>query len=55
MVTTIDQQSGQKSKEPLTTLAACRQKNGKVMFGQNMLLLEGDQISVHDKAELIKS
>ena len=54
VVTTIDQQSGQKSKEPLTTLATYRQKNGKVMFGQNMLLLEGDQISVYDKAEPVK-
>jgi uncharacterized protein len=54
VVTTIDQQTGQKSKEPLTTLATYRQKNGKVMFGQNMLLLEGDQISVYDKAEPVK-
>lgn len=55
VVTTIDQQSGQKSKEPLATLATYRQKNGKVMFGQNMLLLKGEQISVKDKAEPVKS
>lgn len=55
VVTTIDQHSANKSKEPLATLATYRKKNGKVMFGQNMLLLEGDQISVNDKAEPIKS
>lgn len=49
VVTTIDPQSGQKSKEPLATLSSYRNVGGKVMFGQNMLLLEGEKIRVGDK------
>lgn len=48
VVTTVDQQTAQKSKEPLTTLSAYRNDGGKVMFGQNMLLLSGTEISVGD-------
>ncbi len=48
VVTTIDQESGQKSKEPLKTLSTYRNINGKVNFGQNMLLLEGNNICVDD-------
>lgn len=44
MVTTVDQQTGQKGKEPLTTLSKYRNVDGNVLFGQNMLLLEGDRV-----------
>ncbi len=36
-VTTIDQTTGQKSAEPLKTLATFRTQNNKVMFGQNLV------------------
>jgi uncharacterized protein YcbX len=49
VMTTIDQTSGKKSKEPLKTLSAYRNVNGKVMFGQNMLLLEGGKIRIGDE------
>ncbi|UOQ55350.1 MOSC domain-containing protein [Hymenobacter cellulosivorans] len=35
-VTTIDQQTAQKSAEPLRTMAPYRTQGGKVMFGQNV-------------------
>ncbi|RZS96059.1 MOSC domain-containing protein [Cecembia calidifontis] len=49
VMTTVDQETGEKGKEPLKTLAAYRTVQNQVMFGQNMLLLEGSQIQVGDK------
>ena len=37
VVTTIEQESGIKGKEPLQTLSSYRTINNKVMFGQNLL------------------
>lgn len=37
VITTINQDNAEKSKEPLKTLAAYRQKNNKIYFGQNLL------------------
>ncbi len=48
ILTTIDQKTGQKGSEPLRTLASYRSKNNKVMFGQNVLVLEGSSISEGD-------
>lgn len=48
VMTTIDQKTGIKGKEPLKTLAKYRTISNKVMFGQNMSLLEGLTISVGD-------
>jgi Uncharacterized Fe-S protein len=36
-VTTVDQQTGLKGKEPLKTLARYRTLNKKIMFGQNLI------------------
>ncbi|EOR95704.1 Flavodoxin reductases (ferredoxin-NADPH reductases) family 1 [Arcticibacter svalbardensis MN12-7] len=61
-ITTIDQQTGIKDKEPLKTLATYRLKNNKVLFGQNLThegsghLTIGDQIkvlSIHDEDRFI--
>lgn len=52
VVTTVDQQTGHKSKEPLATLSSYRNVNGKVMFGQNMLLLEGSEVRVGDSVSI---
>lgn len=41
VMTTIDQCSAMKSKEPLKTLASYRTIDNNVMFGQNMLVLNG--------------
>jgi uncharacterized protein len=49
VMTTVNQETAQKGKEPLKTLASFRTFNNKVMFGQNMLLLQGDKIRVGDE------
>lgn len=48
VLTTVDQDTGKKGKEPLRTLAGYRNVEGKVLFGQNMLLLEGSILHVGD-------
>ena len=37
VITTVDQASGEKGKEPLKTLNSYRNKKGKVLFGQNLI------------------
>jgi uncharacterized protein YcbX len=37
LVTTTDQITGERGKEPLRTLATYRKRDGEVMFGQNVL------------------
>jgi len=53
VMTTINQQTAEKGKEPLKTLSTYRTFNNLVMFGQNMLLLEGDSINVGDEIRII--
>lgn len=48
VVTTIDQQSGNKGKEPLKTLAGYRKKNNKIYFGANTIMLESGIIRLGD-------
>lgn len=49
VMTTVNQVTAEKGKEPLKTLATYRTFDHKVMFGQNMLLLSGDKIRVGDE------
>lgn len=55
IMTTIDQQTGIKAKEPLKTLAKYRFKNNKILFGQNLIhkgtgtVTVGDDITVLSK------
>jgi len=49
VMTTVNQDTAEKGKEPLKTLATFRTFDHKVMFGQNMLLLKGDRIRVGDE------
>ena len=53
-ITTIDQQTAQAGKEPLATLATYRQKNNKVLFGQNLLVTEAGEIKIGDRIILEK-
>ena len=54
VLTTVDPDTGEKGVEPLKTLASYRSRNGKVLFGQNVIALEdglineGDDISVYE-------
>ncbi|AFL82896.1 putative Fe-S protein [Belliella baltica DSM 15883] len=54
VMTTINQDDASKSKEPLRTLATYRTVDGKVMFGQNMLLLKGVKVKIGDSLKTIK-
>lgn len=56
VITTVDQSVGVKSgKEPLATLAAYRNKNGKVLFGQNLIAdVPGGMIKVGDTVEIVE-
>lgn len=48
VLTTVDQQTGKKGKEPLATLSTYRGKNNKILFGQNLLIVEGNEINLGD-------
>ena len=54
VITTIDQNNGLKSKDPLKTLAEFRQKDNMVMFGMNLVaegignVSVGDEIKIND-------
>lgn len=49
VLTTVDQQTGKKGKEPLRTLSTYRTQNQKVMFGQNGIALQAGKIRVGDQ------
>jgi len=48
VMTTIDQQSAAKAKEPLATLSTYRMKRNKILFGQNLLYKGAGHITVGD-------
>jgi uncharacterized protein YcbX len=52
-ITTVNQTTGQKGKEPLTTLAAFRKVNGEVMFGQNLIHESPGILRVGDGVEVL--
>ncbi len=54
IMTTINQQTAEKEKEPLTTLATYRMKNNKIYFGQNVLQQQNGFISVGDEIKILK-
>jgi len=56
VITTVDQTRGEKAgKEPLKTLATYRNKNGKVLFGQNLIADEpGGTICVGDELKVLE-
>ena len=53
VVTTINQQTAEVSKEPLQTLATYRSSNNKVNFGQNLLASGTGIISIGDEIILL--
>lgn len=54
VVTTIDQESGMASKEPLKTLATYRKQNGKVNFGMNLIALNTGSVNKGDLVVILK-
>ncbi|MCF7823611.1 MAG: MOSC domain-containing protein [Candidatus Marinimicrobia bacterium] len=53
-VTTIDQKTGESSKEPLKTLASYRKQNGKVMFGMNLVALSEGRIKINTPVHILE-
>jgi uncharacterized protein YcbX len=53
-IPTIDQDSLQRGKEPLKTLAGYRFKNNKIMFGQNLVHNGTGEIAVGDALVVLK-
>lgn len=54
VLVTVDQDTAQKSREPLYTLSKYRSLNNKVMFGQNLLALNEGLISLSSPVEVIR-
>jgi hypothetical protein len=48
-----DQRTGERSDEPLRTLAAFRKRHGKVLFGVNAVALAGELVRVGDPVEAL--
>ncbi|HPH93110.1 MAG TPA: MOSC domain-containing protein [Ferruginibacter sp.] len=55
MITTIDQSSGAKGKEPLMTLSKYRSLNNKIYFGENVIASSTGIIHVGDELTILKT
>ncbi|PWG78144.1 MOSC domain-containing protein [Pararcticibacter amylolyticus] len=53
ILTTVDQETGIRGKEPLYTLSKYRTTNNKVLFGQNLIALNEGLISENDPVEIL--
>ncbi len=53
VITTIDQETAAKKKEPLATLSAYRRKGSKILFGENLIHKGTGQINVDDEIKII--
>jgi len=53
MITTIDQQTAEKAKEPLKTLSTYRSKNNNIYFGQNLLFNGNGIVRIGDTISLL--
>ncbi len=49
VLTTVNQDTGIKGKEPLATLSTYRKVNNKVLFGQNLICEKTSRIKIGDK------
>ncbi len=54
-ITTVNQRSATKSKEPLRTLARYRRSGKKVLFGQNLIHDKSDTLHTDDPVEVIQA
>jgi hypothetical protein len=55
VVTTTDQQSGERGREPLRTLATYREEDGEVLFGQNLIHGGRGVIRVGDRVVVLSN
>jgi uncharacterized protein YcbX len=54
MVTTIDKETLEKSKEPLKTLNIYRKQEGGAMFGMNVIPLKEGKIKIGMSVEVLE-
>jgi uncharacterized protein YcbX len=54
-VTTVDQGTGSRGREPLRALRAFRQWEGKLFFGQNAVIQEGGRFRVGDAVHILEA
>lgn len=54
IVTTIDQETAKKGKEPLKTLTSYRFKNNKILFGQNLIHEGVGEIAIGDQIMILQ-
>ncbi|GGD56008.1 MOSC domain-containing protein [Emticicia aquatilis] len=55
VLTTINPETAEKGKEPLRTLTQYRNVNNKILFGQNLLVVETGKISVGDELLMLEN
>ena len=55
VITTIDQATAVKGKEPLKTLATYRNFNNKILFGENVIAMQKGAISVGDAVQVLQT
>lgn len=53
-ITTIDQHTAEKGKEPLTTLSTYRKIDHKILFGENFIPAEGGVLKVGDEVSVLR-
>jgi uncharacterized protein len=52
ILTTVNQETAEKGKEPLATLAKYRQRENKIYFGQNVLAIDHNEIHEGDEIQI---
>jgi uncharacterized protein YcbX len=52
VLTTVNQHTGEKGTEPLATLSGYRKRGNKVLFGQNLIAVDHDEIHEGDEITL---
>ena len=55
VITTVDQETAAKGKEPLRTLARFRRAGNKVLFGQNLIHDKTGTLRVGDPVEILQT
>ncbi|GGL86168.1 molybdenum cofactor biosysynthesis protein [Streptomyces fumigatiscleroticus] len=53
VVTTTDQDTAERGREPLRTLARHRRRDGRLLFGQNLVPLSGGTVRVGDPVRIL--
>lgn len=53
VLTTVNQETGEKGLEPLKTLSTYRKQNGKVNFGENVIARSTGEIKIGDLIEIV--